>query len=105
MSNGMFSVINRSKRKYELIKNNPELKKIKLNYEKKYQQNYNQKPDVKLKKLEYAKEIQQIRREMGLCTRCGKDRENMEKVTCYSCREHQRIDYLRKKKIRSKKNE
>lgn len=54
---------------------------------------------------ERQKELVKISREIGNCTRCGKERGNKKYTHCSKCRSHQR-DYERKyqKKISKLKN-
>ena len=68
---------------------------------------YNQRPEVKVRRNEYEKEIREIREEKGLCTSCGKERENLKFKKCYKCREYFRIyaHKISKKKKELKNNE
>lgn len=46
----------------------------------------------------YNKQIREIWKERGLCSKCGKEKENMKKSYCFKCREYHKNYYRKYKK-------
>ena len=69
---------------------------------------YNNDEEFRLRFLDHvkrsAKKMLKERREKGLCTRCGRVKENKRWTTCEKCREKKRDIYRRRNERKNKDN-
>lgn len=91
------------KRRYEKIKNDPELyrqyrERNNLNARKRYLKN---REKIKAQKIKYYREMRSIAREMGNCIYCFKENDDPKYSGCSKCRERNRMNT---KKYNNKKN-
>jgi signal recognition particle subunit SEC65 len=90
MGRGLFSGQEFRKKKWEKIKNDPELHNKILNDAKKSNKKYRElhREEHNLKQ----KELREIAIELGNCSSCYQEKDNPKYKTCSKCRKYQR-DY------------